>query len=158
MSAPRSIIFGSLALNLAFALSASAQVSASDHAATGSASSPAPALTPHTIVINLVERGGAKPFAFEPAAFTAQRGDTIRFVQAANTMHNVRFKTQPKGAKLGSAAVSQYLTAKGESYVLVVDARFVDGTYEIVCDPHEMIGMHAFLTVGATTTVAGGRH
>lgn len=71
-------------------------------------------------------------------------------------MHNVHFKTAPKGAKLGSAAMSQYLTTKGQSYSLVVDSRFVDGTYEIVCDPHEMIGMHAFLSVvGAPSVVAG---
>jgi plastocyanin len=151
MSAPRSIILGSFALTLGLAPSASAQAGPADHAA----SSSAPA--PHTIVVTLVERTGPKPFAFEPATFAAQRGDTIKFVQAANTMHNVHFKTQPKGAKLGSAAMSQYLTAKGESYVLVVDSRFADGTYEIVCDPHEMIGMHAFLTVGGTTVAGGGR-
>ena len=156
MSAPRGITLGSFALTLAFALPSFAQTGAPDHAA-NSAASPAPAPAPHTIVVNLVERPGAMPFAFEPATFTAQRGDTIRFVQAANTMHNVHFKTQPKGAKLGSAAMSQYLTAKGEAYVLVVDGRFADGTYEIVCDPHELIGMHAFLTVGATSVAGGGR-
>jgi plastocyanin len=145
MSTARHIILHPLALACALALSARAQSIAP--------AQPAAANTPRTIVVTLVERTGqAKPFAFEPATFTAQRGDTIRFVQAANTMHNVHFKTQPKGAKLGSAAMSEYLTAKGESYSLVVDARFADGTYEIVCDPHELIGMHAFLTVGGTAT------
>ncbi len=48
-------------------------------------------------VISLVERPGTMPFAFEPANFTAQRGDTLRFVQASATMHNVRFKTQLPG-------------------------------------------------------------
>ena len=100
------------------------------------------------IVVNLIERPGNKvPFAFEPAAFTAARGDTLRFVQAANTMHNVHFKSQPKGAKLGSASTSPYLTTKGQSIVLIVDSRFADGAYEIVCDPHENLGMHAILTV-----------
>ena len=140
MSAARAIILGSFACTLAFAVSASAQ--------SAPTATPLVAGVPHTIVVTLVERSGPKPFAFEPATFTAQHGDTIRFVQGAAAMHNVHFKTQPKGAKLGAAAMSQYLTAKGESYVLVVDARFTDGTYEIVCDPHEMIGMHAFLTVG----------
>ncbi len=105
---------------------------------------------PHLIIVKLVERPGNKvPFAFEPATFTAERGDTLRFVQFANTMHNVHFKTQPKGARLGAAAISPYLTTKGQTYNVVVDSRFADGTYEIVCDPHEMIGMHAFLTVRA---------
>ena len=111
--------------------------------------------TRHVIVVNLVEHLGSKvPFAFEPATFNAERGDTLRFVQVANTMHNVHFKTQPKGAKLGSAATSPYLTTKGQSYNVVVDSRFSDGTYELVCDPHEIIGMHAFLTVQGVTTGA----
>lgn len=108
----------------------------------------------HLIVVKLVERPGDKvPFAFEPATFTAERGDTLQFVQFANTMHDVHFKTQPKGAKLGSAATSPYLTTKGEKYTLIVDSRFADGKYEIVCDPHEMIGMHAFLTVDGGTSI-----
>jgi plastocyanin len=110
---------------------------------------------PHVIVVKLVERPGDKiRFAFDPATFTAESGDTLEFVQFANTMHNVRFKTQPNGAKLGRAVVSRYLSTKGQTYDLVVDSRFTDGTYEIVCDPHGMMGMHAFLTVhGATNAV-----
>ena len=110
---------------------------------------------PHLITIKLVERPGDKlPFAFEPATFTAQRGDTLKFVQFANTIHNVHFKKTPSGAKLGSAASSPYLSAKGQAITMIVDGRFVPGSYEIVCDPHEMIGMHAFLTVDATPAVA----
>ena len=111
---------------------------------------------PHTIVVNLVEQPGPKPYAFAPAAFTAQIGDTLRFVQQASVLHNVHFKSQPKGAHLGGAATSQYLTAKGQTYVIVVDSRFADGTYEIVCDPHDMIGMHAFLTVTAGPAATTG--
>lgn len=107
----------------------------------------APAARPHVITVNLVERPGAKPFTFDPLNFTAQRGDTLRFVQTSATMHNVHFRTQPKGAKLGSAFASPYLTKKGQTFTVVVDSRFTDGTYEITCDPHESIGMHAFLTV-----------
>jgi plastocyanin len=112
-------------------------------------------VTPHLIVVKLVERPGDKiRFAFDPATFTAEPGDTLEFVQFANTMHNVRFKTQPDGAKLGRAVVSRYLSTKGQTYNLVVDSRFTDGTYEIVCDPHGMMGMHAFLTVqGAINAV-----
>jgi plastocyanin len=102
---------------------------------------------PRTIEIKLVEQAGPKPYGFDPTAIVAHRGDTLRFVQAASALHDVHFKVQPKGAHLGAAATSQYLTAKGQTYVLVVDSRFADGTYEIVCDPHESIGMHAFLTV-----------
>jgi plastocyanin len=133
----RSLSIGCIAAGLALAVPATAQT-------------PAP-LTPrarHLIVVKLVERQGEKVrFAFDPATFTAEHGDTLEFVQAANTMHNVRFKTQPTGAKLGRAAVSRYLSSKGQTYDVVVDSRFADGTYEIVCDPHGMMGMHAFLTV-----------
>lgn len=112
------------------------------------ATAPAAARAGHVIVVKLVERAGNKvPFAFEPAAFTAERGDTLRFVQASKTMHNVHFKTQPKGAKLGAAAMSPYLTTLGQAYNIVVDSRFTTGNYEIVCDPHQAIGMHGFLTV-----------
>jgi len=147
MSGTRTILYGSLTAILAFASGAAAQ-SAPAASATASA--------PHTIVISLVEHLGApKPFGFEPATFTAERGDTLRFVQAASTLHNVHFKTVAKGAKLGSAAMSQYLTTKGQAYVVVVDSRFADGTYEIVCDPHEMIGMHAFLTIKSEESGSG---
>jgi plastocyanin len=136
----RTAVIASLAATLGLSGSATAQ-------ATGG---------PHTIVVKLIEVPGAMPYAFEPATFTAQQGDTVRFVQAAAVMHNVHFKAMPKGAKLGSAAVSQYLTAKGQSTSLVIDSRFVDGKYEIVCDPHEMIGMHAFLTVEAHAVTSSG--
>ena len=116
----------------------------------------AQAPAPHTIVVKLVEQAGPMPYGFEPSTFTAQPGDTIKFVQAASVLHNVHFKNTPKGARLGSAAVSQYLTMKGQSISLVIDSRFVDGKYEIVCDPHETIGMHAFLTVEGRVTANGG--
>lgn len=152
MSRIRFVVLGSLASILASATSLVAQ----DAAHLDAANAPA-AAAPHTIVIKLVERPGAMPYAFEPASITAHHGDTLRFVQFASTMHNVHFKTEPKGARLGSAAMSQYLTTKGQSYSLVVDSRFVDGTYEVVCDPHEMIGMHAFINVTGAAGVANGK-
>jgi plastocyanin len=111
---------------------------------------------PHTIVVKLIERPGSIPYAFEPATFTAEAGDTVKFVQAASVLHNVHVKSAPKGAKLGSAATSDYLTTKGQSTSFVIDSRFVDGKYEIVCDPHETVGMHAFLTVERRSAVSAG--
>jgi plastocyanin len=116
------------------------------------AASPAP----HTVVVKLIEKPGSMPYAFEPATFTAEPGDTVKFVQDASVLHNVHVKTAPKGARLGSAAVSQYLTNKGQSTSFVIDSRFVDGKYEIVCDPHETVGMHAFLTVEGRSAASGG--
>jgi plastocyanin len=111
---------------------------------------------PHTIVVKLIEKPGSMPYGFEPATFTAEPGDTVKFVQDASVLHNVHIKAAPKGAKLGSAAVSQYLTTKGQSTSFVIDSRFVDGKYEIVCDPHETVGMHAFLTVVARSASSVG--
>jgi plastocyanin len=145
-------ILGSLASVLAFTAPVAAQ--GAGHSDVSNESENAP---PHTIVINLIERPGAMPFAFEPGTITAHHGDTLRFVQLAATMHNVHIKTAPKGARLGSASVSQYLTTKGQAYSLVVDARFVDGTYEVVCDPHEMVGMHAFISVSGKAGIANGK-
>ena len=101
----------------------------------------------HVVIVKLVMRNGSMPFAFEPASATVQRGDTLRFVEDAGVMHNVHFKSHPDGARLGAAAAGPYLTNKGQTYNLVIDGRFTDGTYEFVCDPHEMLGMHGVLTV-----------
>jgi plastocyanin len=109
---------------------------------------------PHMIVVKLVEKGGPMPYAFEPATSVAQRGDTVRFIEAAGAMHNVRFTKQAPGAKLGAAATGPYLTAKGETYDVVIDKRFAEGTYEFVCDPHAAIGMKGTLVVKAGAVVA----
>jgi plastocyanin len=112
------------------------------------AQSPAQA-GPHMIVVKLVERGGPLPYAFEPASVVAQHGDTVRFIEAAAVMHNVRFTKHARGAKLGAAESGPYLTTKGQTYDLVIDQRFTDGAYEYVCDPHAAIGMKGTLVVGS---------
>ncbi|MDQ2766369.1 MAG: plastocyanin/azurin family copper-binding protein [Gemmatimonadota bacterium] len=103
---------------------------------------------PHLVSVKLVDKPGGQ-FAFEPATIVAQRGDTVRFVQVSSAPHNVHFKSTPKGAKLGAATSGPYLIALNSTYDLVVDARFIDGTYGIICDPHESVGMRATMTVGA---------
>lgn len=143
MRAIRIAVASSLAATLGFGSLARAQAGGTNPA-------------PHTIVVKLIEKPGSMPYAFEPATFTAEPGDTVKFVQDASVLHNVHVKAAPKGAKLGSAAVSQYLTTKGQSTSFVIDSRFVDGKYEIVCDPHETVGMHAFLTVEGRSAVSGG--
>ena len=61
------------------------------------------------------------------------------------------------GAKLGAAATGPYLTAKGQTYDLVIDARFTEGRYEFVCEPHEAIGMKGTLVVKTDGVAAGNR-
>lgn len=109
---------------------------------------------PHTIVVTLVQVAGAKPYAFQPATFSAERGDTLRFVNGADMMHDVHFVAEPAGSHLGSATMGPYVSTKGQVYTLVVDSRFTDGTYKLVCDPHAALGMTATLTVVEPTKTA----
>lgn len=101
----------------------------------------------HLIVVKLVNKGGSIPYAFEPANVIAQHGDTVRFVEGAAVMHNVHFTKEAHGARLGAAEMGPYLTAKGQTYDMVIDRRFTDGIYEYVCDPHAAIGMKGTLVV-----------
>ena len=103
---------------------------------------------PHVVVVQLVVRNDPSvPFAFEPSVVQVQRGDTIRFTETANAVHNVRFIKQASGAKLGAAAVGPFLSKVGDTYSLVIDRRFADGKYEYVCDPHQMLGMKGTMVV-----------
>jgi len=102
----------------------------------------------HLITVHLVDRPNGQ-FAFDPATINAQRGDTVRFVQQSSAPHNISFRTHPKDAKLGDAAVGPYLLNNGQTYDLVIDARFPDGTYTFACDPHESVGMKGTLAIGA---------
>jgi plastocyanin len=106
----------------------------------------------HVVVVKMVDRGGSTPYAFEPANVAVQPGDTLRFLEDAGVVHNVRFKDHPSGAHLGAAGTGPYLTTKGQTYDLIIDGRFAEGTYTYVCDPHESIGMRGTLTVGASGT------
>ncbi|HEV2180284.1 MAG TPA: plastocyanin/azurin family copper-binding protein [Gemmatimonadaceae bacterium] len=104
----------------------------------------------HLITVHLVDRPNGQ-FGFDPGTINAQRGDTVRFVQQSSAPHNVSFRTHPKDAKLGDAAVGPYLLNNGQTYDLVIDTRFPDGTYTFACDPHESVGMKGTLTVGSHT-------
>lgn len=44
----------------------------------------------------------------------------------------------------------RYVIGPGATYDLVVDARFIDGTYEFISDPHESVGMQGTMTVGTS--------
>ena len=116
---------------------------------------PRPATGGHVVVVKLIERPGDKPFAFDPAVVTVERGDTVRFTEAAGTMHNVRFTKVAPGAHLGSATSGPYLTTKGQTYDVVIDKRFALGAYEYVCDPHAAIGMKGTLVVKSPDHPAG---
>jgi plastocyanin len=111
----------------------------------------------HVVVVQLVQRDGPTPFAFEPAVVHVERGDTVRFTEAANVMHNVRFISLAPGAKLGAATVGPYLMKLGDIYTIVIDNRFTYGTYTYVCEPHQMIGMRGTMIVSEKTQAVSAR-
>ncbi len=94
------------------------------------------------VTVQMVDKS-ATEYRFEPAVISVQAGDTLRFVTTGDMTHNVEWKLVPTGAKLGDAQVGPYLTAKGQTYDLVIDDRFPAGDYEIICTPHQTLGMQA---------------
>ncbi len=94
------------------------------------------------VTVQMVDKS-ATEYRFEPAVITVQPGDTLRFVTTGAMTHNVEWKLVPAGAKLGDVQVGPYLTAKGQTYDLVIDDRFPAGDYEIICTPHQTLGMQA---------------
>jgi plastocyanin len=81
---------------------------------------------------------------FEPADFTVQRGDVVRFVLQSG-VHNASFtpNKNPSGVKLPKA--SPYLQAPGQTYEFVVEQP--NGEYYYQCDPHVALGMVGTMTV-----------
>lgn len=116
----------------------------------GAASQAVAQASPHLVLVKMVDKPNAQ-FGFEPATIVAGRGDTVRFLQSSTAPHNVHFTKTPKGAKLGTESSGPYLIGQGKTYDVVIDARFTDGVYEFICDPHESVGMHGTLTVGSST-------
>lgn len=86
-------------------------------------------------------------FAFQPAEIRARPGDVVRFVQVGMMPHNVEFREVPEGARLDDVKMGPFLLQKEETYDIVVDERFVPGTYPFLCTPHEMLGMKGTLIV-----------
>lgn len=106
---------------------------------------------PPTHVVRMVEVSPAD-FAFEPARITVRPGDVIRFTQAGALPHNVELRGSPDGVELGDARMGPFLTAKGQSYDLVIDERFAPGEYEFVCTPHVAMGMKGTIVVAGPST------
>lgn len=118
----------------------------------------APDSEPETVVVEMVDEGSAT-WRFEPARVTVQPGDTLRFVQRDIVPHNVEFRSVPDAADLGEARMGPYLSAKGQTYELVIDERFGTGVYDYVCTPHAPMGMKGIIEVAAlsSSTTASSR-
>lgn len=86
-------------------------------------------------------------YAFQPDRLTVRPGDLVVFVQKGDMPHNVEFRKIPKGVDLGETRMGPFVVVKGDTYQIHIDARFKPGVYEIVCTPHELMGMTARIVV-----------
>jgi plastocyanin len=84
---------------------------------------------------------------FDPVRVTVRRGDTLRFTQKGGMPHNVDFRSVPAGTRLGAQQVGPLLKSRGETYEVVIDARFAAGKHVYVCTPHEVLGMAGIVNV-----------
>lgn len=98
------------------------------------------------VTVRMVDKS-ATEYAFEPADITVELGTLIRFELVGSIPHNVEFKNGPSGTDLGDARMGRFLLAKGQTYEVMIDARFAVGTHDYVCTPHEMMGMKGTITV-----------
>ena len=101
---------------------------------------------PQVITVKMVDKSLTE-YSFEPAVFTVQSGDIVKFVQTSTMPHNVDFRGVPEGTNLNGSRVGPYLTQPDEVYELVIDERFTAGDHEFVCTPHEFMGMKGVMTV-----------
>lgn len=104
----------------------------------GAAEAPAAAVTKTGNVIEVKMITDGEGNYFEPANFTAKRGDLIKFVLVSG-VHNVSFPAAENQGKSRLPAPSEYLQLPGQAFELLVDLDA--GKYFYQCDPHAALGM-----------------
>lgn len=98
------------------------------------------------LVVQMLDKSPTE-FSFGPTEIIVRRGMTLRFLMTGNVPHNIQFKDPPEGARLGNLMMGPFLIQAGQTYDVVIDDRFVDGLYPVVCTPHELMGMKGTITV-----------
>ena len=83
------------------------------------------------------------PYYFEPSTLTIQPGDTVKFVNAQDEMHDMMVISQPKG--VDEMIMSPMHEKTGDTYSYTFS---VPGTYQFHCHPHEKLGMKGTIIVG----------
>lgn len=94
-----------------------------------------------TVTVKLLNYG------YDPEPIHVRLGDTVRFVNATDVPHDAAFGEVPEDARLASEELTPFLAQKGDSHDVVIDERFVPGTYEIYCTPHIALGMEGKLII-----------
>lgn len=94
-------------------------------------------------------------YYFEPAEITIQPGDTIKWINVQEDMHNAVADAVPKGTEFFE---SPMLEEEGASWSYTFNKA---GTYSYHCHPHAAAGMKGMITVGAPSApedMQGGTH
>jgi manganese oxidase len=108
------------------------------------------AAAPQPRVIDVMIHDDGGRLRFEPEHVEVRRGDVVRWTMGTTSLpHNVEFVRNgaPEGAELGDRWTGPYMSQPGETYEVVIDGSFQDGSYSYVCGPHVSMGMTAGLTV-----------
>jgi manganese oxidase len=108
------------------------------------------AAPPQQRVVEVAIHDDGGKLRFEPEHVEVRRGDIVRWTMGNTSLpHNVEFVRNgaPQGAELGDSWNGPFMSQTGESYEVVIDDSFRDGSYSYVCGPHFSMGMAAGLTV-----------
>ncbi len=81
---------------------------------------------------------------FEPADFTVQPGDMVRFVLSSG-VHNANFTAGNNVAGVTLPPTTPYLQVPGQTFEFIVEQPA--GEYYYQCDPHVALGMVGHMTV-----------
>jgi manganese oxidase len=108
------------------------------------------AAPPQQRVVEVAIHDDGGKLRFEPEHVEVRRGDIVRWTMGNTSLpHNVEFVRNgaPNGAELGDSWSGPFMSQSGETYEVVIDDSFHDGSYSYVCGPHVSMGMAAGLTV-----------
>jgi len=86
-------------------------------------------------------------YYFEPAALTIKAGDTVKWVNVQEDMHNAVADAVPEGAEFFE---SPMLEEEGASWSYTFTK---SGTYSYHCHPHAAAGMQGWIVVDYTSAL-----
>ena len=96
------------------------------------------------VILVEMETDAAGVNKFEPATFTAKRGDVIRFTLISG-VHNVNFLADSNAGKAGLPPAGPMLQLPHQTHDVKVT--WDPGSYYYQCDPHALLGMVGRVTV-----------
>ena len=120
------------------------ETAASQPASATSASGAASPDAGGKVILVEMETDAAGVNKFEPATFTAKRGDVIRFTLISG-VHNVNFLADSNAGKAGLPPAGPMLQLPMQTHDVKVT--WEPGSYYYQCDPHALLGMVGRVTV-----------